>query len=83
MSGEFVRTGSVCPNPAILTNTSHCFLATNVRFVSDQNLDDTEEIEVILMPLPEVIELVKAGGFRQSLNVSVLFFALAKLGYVA
>jgi 8-oxo-dGTP pyrophosphatase MutT (NUDIX family) len=80
---EFVETGRICPNPASHNNIACCFLATDARQVSDSRPDATEHIEVVLIPLEDVIALAKAGGLPQALHVSSLFFALAKLGRVA
>lgn len=81
-SDEFQFLGTVDPNPASHTNTNHLFLATNARPVAAQNLDENEDIEVVLTPLDEILDLLRQGVFRQTLNVSALFFALDRLGYV-
>jgi len=39
--------------------------------------DDTEDIEVVLKPLDEVIRMAKSGELFQSMQVSAVFFALA------
>ena len=59
---------------------TYCFLATSVCQIADPVLDDTEEIEVVLLPLEEVIERVHNGGILQALHVGSLFFALRALG---
>ncbi len=81
-SETFQFLGDVNPNPASQTNTSHFFLATNARLEAAQSLDENEDIEVVLTPLSEVLDLMRKGVFRQTLNVSALFFALDRLGYV-
>jgi ADP-ribose pyrophosphatase len=60
----------------------YCYLATDVEWVGEQHLDDSEEIEVELLPLDEVIELVRDGKILHALNVAVLFKVLAHLGRV-
>jgi ADP-ribose pyrophosphatase len=82
-TGErFLATGCYSPNPASHTNLVHCFLATDVVRTHDPHPDDTEHLEVVLMPLDEAIDLAKRGGFVQGMHVATLFFALAALGRV-
>lgn len=78
-SENFIEVGRVYPNPATHTNLTYSFLALNVELVGQQNLDETEEIEVSLIPFDEFVTLAKAGGLPQALHVSALFFALAYL----
>ena len=78
-SEKFVQVGSVYPNPATHTNMTYSFLALDVEKVGEQNLDETEEIEISLVPFDEFITLAKEGGLPQTLHVSALFFALAYL----
>lgn len=77
--GTIVEVSRVYPNPAIQQNTLYCYLATDVEWVGEQHLDVSEEIEVELLPLDEVIELARQGRFKHALNVAVLFQALAYL----
>jgi 8-oxo-dGTP pyrophosphatase MutT (NUDIX family) len=79
-SGEtWFETGAVSPNPDNHTNMIHTFLALDVEKVSSQNLDATEEIEVFLIPLSDVIRMARDGELLQSMQVSALFFALVHL----
>jgi ADP-ribose pyrophosphatase len=78
-SENFIQVGKVYPNPATHNNLTYSFLALDVKKVSQQNLDDTEEIEISLMPFDEFIALAKRGELPQALHVSALFFALAYL----
>lgn len=78
-AGTMVEVGRIYPNPAIQTNALYCYLATGAELISEQHLDEAEEIEVHLMPLEEVIEMVRQGNFRHALHVAVLFQALTYL----
>jgi len=76
-TGErFIEVGKVYPNPATHNNLTYSFLALDVEKVEQQKLDETEEIEVSLIPFDEFISLVKSGGLPQALHVSAVFFAL-------
>jgi ADP-ribose pyrophosphatase len=81
-SDHFIQIGCVSPNPANQTNLIYSFLALDAVKVADQNLDETEEIEVVLKPLEEVIAMAKNGGLFQSMQVSAVFFALAYFGRI-
>ena len=78
-SERFIEVGKVYPNPATHNNLTYSFLALDVEKVGQQSLDETEEIEVSLIPFDELIELAQEGGLPQALHVSALFFALAYL----
>ena len=76
-SDTYIQIGCVSPNPANQTNLIYSFLAVDAEKVGDQDLDDTEDIEVVLKPLEEVIRMAKNGELFQSMQVSAVFFALA------
>lgn len=76
-SDKFIQIGCVSPNPANQTNVIYSFLALDAVKTHPQQLDDTEEIEVILKPLDEVIGMARSGKLIQSMQVSAVFFALS------
>ena len=78
-SERFIEVSKVYPNPATHNNLTYSFLALDVEKVGQQHLDETEEIDVFLMPLDELVSTAKAGGLPQALHISALFFALAYL----
>jgi 8-oxo-dGTP pyrophosphatase MutT (NUDIX family) len=76
-SDNFIQIGCVSPNPANQTNLIYSFLALGAEKVGGQDLDATEDIEVVLKPLEEVIRKAKTGELFQSMQVSTVFFALS------
>ena len=82
-SDHFIQIGCVSPNPANHTNLIYSFLALDAYQAGVQNLDETEEIEVELKPLEEVINMARTGELLQSMQVSTVFFALAFLDRIA
>ncbi len=78
-SDRFIEIGKVYSNPATHTNLTYSFLALDAEKTDQQNLDETEDIEVCLLPLDEVVSLAKSGGLSQALHVCALFFALTYL----
>ena len=72
---DFIQLGKLYPNPAIQTNSMYYFLALGAEKVAEQELDDGEDIEVHLVPLDELIEMIKRGEFPHALQVAALFLA--------
>ena len=81
-ASNLILMGRLYPNPALQTNTLHCFLALDVEKVGEQNLDVGEDIEVHLLPLDELIEMAKRGDFPHALQAAVLFQALVYLNRI-
>ncbi len=81
-SDNFIQIGCVSPNPANQTNLIYSFLALDAYQAGSQNLDETEEIEVVLKPLEAVIAMAKNGELLQSMQVSAIFFTLAYLNRI-
>ncbi len=76
---NIIEVGRIYPNPAIQQNTLYCYLAMDAEKVGEQHLDESEDIEVQLIPLDELIEMAVSGKFLHALNVAVLFQVLAYL----
>jgi hypothetical protein len=58
------------------------YLAYDAERTDVQKLDDSEDIEVHLVPLDELIAMTKRGEFRNGLQVAVLFHALAHMNRI-
>lgn len=78
--GKWQTLPTTLPNPARFDNTNHCYLATGVTKITQQKLDDTEQIECVLMSLADVVKGLAEGLFEQTLNVTALFYGLTALG---
>lgn len=70
---EIVPLGSCSPNPAILDNRLHTFLALGARRVGPPRLDGSEEIDVSVVKEAEVDELVRTGRIDHALVLVALF----------
>jgi 8-oxo-dGTP pyrophosphatase MutT (NUDIX family) len=66
-------------NPVKDKTLIHIFMAPNVTFTGKQNLDITEEIEVVLIPLTEIKENILSGNIQVAGTISALFIGLEKL----
>jgi ADP-ribose pyrophosphatase len=71
--------GKTCANPSTNNNWMHMFLATGGRRVKEQALDDNEDIEIHLVTIDELKKLLQENQIIQSMHVTTIFYALAKL----
>ncbi|MGO1596496.1 MAG: NUDIX hydrolase [Sphingobacterium sp.] len=67
-------------NPATSGNLTYTYLLTGGKKVQEQDLDDSEDIEVVLMSLEEAKQFLFDNKLGQSLHSSALFYALRMLG---
>jgi len=67
-------------NPTKDTNRMYYYLARNVRKVAAQDLDESEAIEVLKVPLHEVEQMILSGQLRVAGSVALCLLALRKLG---
>ena len=74
-SDDLISLGWSHPNPALQGNRCHTFLARDARKVGEPRLDGTEETEVVLVPRPDLPELVRSGRINHALVV-VAFYLL-------
>ena len=78
-SDTFIELGRVSPNPAIHRNQLHLFLALDVEQSGKQSVYDVDSVEVVLLPLEDVITQARRGELINSLNITTLFFVLEYL----
>ncbi len=83
VSNTFLEVGQGSPNPAIYTNRIHYFFAMDAEQIGKQSAYDTDAIEILLVPLEEVIAMAKNGELIHSLNISALFFILEYLNRIS
>jgi ADP-ribose pyrophosphatase len=76
-TSSLIEVGRFYPNPALQTNLMYGYLAYDAQKTDVQKLDDSEDIEVHLVSLDELIAMTKRGEFRNGLQVAILFHALA------
>jgi ADP-ribose pyrophosphatase len=69
----------IIDNPTKDTNKIYFFLARNVQQIAEQDLDETEDIEVLKIPLEEVESMVLNGQIKVSGSVALCLLALRKL----
>jgi len=78
---EFRKIGTLYDKPSKDTNQIHLFLAENVSKVGEQQLDITEEIEVVLIPIESVLEKIIQREISVTGTVAALFLGLNFITY--
>jgi len=77
---QLVFLGSACPQPAILNNRSITYLAKDVHLVRVPDLDDTEDIELVLVPLSEIPDLISSGDIDNAMVVLAFYWYFLREG---
>ena len=80
---EYEYLGKISPNPSTNNNWMHMFLAKGGRKISEQKLDNNEEIIVELYPIDEVKKMIREHKFLQSMHVTCILYALEKIGQLS
>ncbi len=73
---KVTKLATLYDNPVKDTNKIHLFLAENVSKSGEQNLDITEEIEVVLIFVESVLDKITQGEISVSGSVAALFLGL-------
>ncbi len=73
---KITKLATLYDNPVKDTNKLHLFLAENVMESGQQELDVTEEIEVVLIPVASVLDKITTGEICVSGSISALFLGL-------
>ena len=77
---KFEYLGKTSSNPSTNNNWMHMYLATGGKLMQEQKLDHNEEIEVYLFSIDELKQMLRENQIIQSMHVSAIFYALARLG---
>lgn len=71
---ELVHIGTMTPNPAILNNRCHTYLALNARLVAAPQMDGSEDIQTELVEAAEVPALIASGQINHALVLAAFYF---------
>jgi len=69
---QWARLGDIEPNPAILTNRCHTWLALGATKEQEPDFDGNEHCVTVLRPFSDAMKLVKAGEITHALVVVAL-----------
>ncbi len=76
MTGSFTELGNVCPNNAFMSNRQSFFLVTDLEKKSGQSLDPNETIDVIEVPVEDVIRDMGTGLYDNGIMMMAIGFFL-------
>lgn len=71
--GQWREVMTIGQNPSISDNVTHCFVAEGVEKVAGQSLDESEDIEVLLMSKDEVLNMLINDEQKQALMAAPLW----------
>lgn len=77
-AGKLVKLGQVNPNPALFSNHVHFFLAKDLECTNTQDLDNDEFVNVIRVPVNQIIDDMGTEQFPHALMSSAMMFYLKK-----
>ncbi len=83
--GKFSLIGTLTNNPTKVISKIYIYLAEEIKKSVDSkkvHSDDTEEIEVLKLPLTRVLEMVRGGKIWVSSSVCATYLALEKLKFL-
>jgi 8-oxo-dGTP pyrophosphatase MutT (NUDIX family) len=67
---KWEKIGVVNPNPALFNNRCHTFLARGIQKVTKPTPDQTEDIEVVLIPLVDIPKLILEGKIDHAMVIT-------------
>jgi 8-oxo-dGTP pyrophosphatase MutT (NUDIX family) len=67
---EVLEIGVVNPNPALFNNRCYTFLAKDVKKIREPMPDQTEDIEVVLVPLSDISEWIRTGKIDHAIVIT-------------
>jgi ADP-ribose pyrophosphatase len=73
--------GRTRPNPAILNNWLHLYVARDCQLVQAPQFDSSEHIGVRLEPLAEIPKLIASGKIDHALVIAAFYFLFANNGF--
>ena len=80
--GEFIWLGALRPQPALLSNRLHIFLARGLHSIRSPNPDSGEDIEVELIEATKIGSRVACGDIDNAMTIAALAMA-NHAGYLA
>jgi ADP-ribose pyrophosphatase len=76
---EWELLGSLASSPSLKDNWAYLFLARGVEETAAPNPDEHELVEVVRVPVQELLDLVHSGEIVSSSGVAAVMLALEKL----
>ncbi len=78
--GEWELLGSLASSPSLKDNWAHLYLARDVERSASQQPDEYERLEIVYIPVGELLSKISAGEIVSSSGVAAILLALNRLG---
>ncbi|MDR2101686.1 MAG: NUDIX hydrolase [Treponema sp.] len=78
--GKIEKLGEMAPNPALMSNRVHFFLAGDLSPLEKQDLDDDEYVDTEIVPQGEVFQKMGRAPYIHALMASALALYWQKTG---
>lgn len=75
VASSLIPLATLYDNPVKDTNSIHLFLAENVQLQQEKQLDPTEDIQVVLIPMDEVIDAIASQKIQVAGTIAAIFLA--------
>ena len=76
---SMIQLATLYDNPVKDTNSVHLFLAQNVKKIKEKQLDITEEIDVVLVPVEKIMDFITQGKICVTGTIAAIFLGLKQL----
>lgn len=77
--GEWESLGAVASSPSLKDNWAHLYLVREVERAGSQQPDEYERLEIVHVPVEEILDQVKSGNIVSSSGVAAVLLALDAL----
>jgi ADP-ribose pyrophosphatase len=77
--GEWEALGSLASSPSLKDNRAYLFLARGVDETTEPDPDEHELVEVVRVPVGDLLDLVRTGKIVSSSGVAAVMLALERL----
>lgn len=78
--GEWELNCISTPTPSAMTNVNYTFLAKGVVYTGARPLEETEDIDILLLNYDELKSMVQDGRIREGLMLAPLWKYIAENG---
>lgn len=72
VAAEWIQLGDNNPNPSMMTNRCHVFLATGCEHVGPLQQDPGEDLEVVTVPEEQVDDLIRRGEIDHAIVLATI-----------
>lgn len=77
---QWLDLGQLNVSSAKSTTRAHAFFAQEARRISNQQLDVNEKIDVVVVPIDELLQMIREGQIRDANSIATTFLVLQRLG---